>query len=316
MTFLSKSWYVINSIPYVVFSILFFAIVVFIFVSPFIPKVKIFLKKHWITVPLTFVFTILFSFNFFKFVNYIQKSGVSSEAERRELKAQLQIEQAENSTLKDEIENLKHAALNIQNFMDICELNLLETDMKSTIAHTKNIDDITVNASGTKSHGKQFWMVTNYNFEGVKYGIDLKNVKIYENDNTLHVSGIKAKYNGTKDIKEPNDVLLEIRSYDAKDGFQYNEKVLYDKYSKVKLDELAKAYHKLDRDRFQNTTDEFDWVNKIVEKSAQSFFRTYLNSVNKNIVFDENESENSVPINEFLNTKIKEKEALLNASFF
>ena len=292
--FLSSAWYNFQSIPYLAFAIIFICAILFVYIAPkFIAQIK-WLHNIWIAIPVVFILSIGFSSNLIKFIDYTRKAGISSEAERKELKTMLNLTNTDNKILRIEIENLRHAALNVQTLSNIKEVNLLETDMTSTIAHTENFDD-EPNKLNTGSHGKQFWLVSQYNLKGIKYGIDLEKIKVALENDKIVIYGIEPKYNGIEHKDEPINVLCEVRRYDSENGILKNEKVLYDAVSLAKRDELVQKYHEIDMERIEKTTDQFEWINSLVEKYAHEFIESFLYPLGKEIVYIKTTEDEIIP---------------------
>ena len=282
---LTESWYNVQSIPYLIVALIFFAVILFVYIAPKFIKQISFLKNTWIAIPVVCILSVIFSYNLFNFMKYQNKADGVGELEKKELQSMVNLLETENEIQRTEIENLRHAALNVQQLLEIEEINLIETDMTTTIAHTEPFDNES-NFWGSGSHGKQFWIVSQYNLKGIKYGVDLTKIQVLSAGNEIHVYGIQPKLTGAPLDEKPKDVLCEIRSYDSENGILKNEKVLYDAASQKKKEELRDKYHSIDMERIEKTTDEFEWINTTVEKSAQNYLETFLLPVGKKIVFE------------------------------
>lgn len=304
---LSSFWYHVQSLPYIFWALIIFCAAVFVFLGPYF-----LLKAHkqekiaeicqkWIVAPVIFILAIGFSSMLFKFIDYQNKAGVANAADKKELQKLLNLANTENTSLRTEIENLRHASLNVQNFSKITKLSLIETDMVSTIYHTEIFDD-EPNVIGKGSHGKQFCLVSHYNIKGLNYGIDLDKIYVSLIDNKLYIFGLQPQYIGPE-VKTyaSNDVLCEIRKYTSENGQIKIDKVLYDPESILKMEELSKKYHIDDTERINNTTEEFEWINDLVEKEAKDFISTYFKPLEKEIIFEDTveSPDNSIPLKLF-----------------
>ncbi len=304
---LSSFWYHIQSIPYIFWALIIFCLIVAVFLVPyFVLKAKgheriAEIIQKWLVAPLVFILAIGFSSNLFKFIDYQNKAGVANEADKKELQKLLNLANTENTSLRTEIENLRHASLNVQNFSKITKLSLIETDMVSTIYHTEIFDD-EPNVIGKGSHGKQFCLVSHYNIKGLNYGIDLDKINVSIIDDKLHIYGLQPQYIGPE-VKTyaSNDVLCEIRKYTSENGQMKIDKVLYDPESILKMEELSKKYHIDDTARINNTTEEFEWINNLVENEAKDFISTYFKPLEKEIIFEDaiESPGNSIPLKLF-----------------
>ena len=71
----------------------------------------------------------------------------------------------------------------------------------------------------------------------------------------------------------------------GENGILKNEKVLYDAVSLAKRDELVQKYHEIDMKRIEKTSDQFEWINTLVEKYAHEFIESFLYPIGKEIVY-------------------------------
>ncbi|MBR5033231.1 MAG: hypothetical protein IKX70_06150 [Treponema sp.] len=305
---MSNIWYIFRSLPYAIVGIILLVLVLIVMFGQFAPKVnhiaETIIGRILISV-LIFILTIVMTINLNKLSVFVSKINTKNELDRKELDILLKEEKLKNEQLKTEVENLKHTALNVQSFKDISELCLVETDMKSTIAHTKSVKD--PEKGLVKMTGEEFWLVSQYDFEGIKFGVDLNNIKVLENGNNLYIYGLKGKYIATETSNIPNDVLCEIRSYELKDGKKINIKVLDDKFQDAK--KLAETYHKEDTERITKAVDNYEWIMNSCYKMGQVFVENYLRALNKTLIFASPDEENSkaISLQEYIDLQIENK---------
>ncbi|MDD7612477.1 MAG: hypothetical protein PUJ82_16340 [Spirochaetales bacterium] len=213
--------------------------------------------------------------------------------------------------LNNEIDLLKSAQVSMNSLNKICELALLETQLKQTDVHKEQID--TKEGAGVFADriDNEILVITTHDINA-KYGVDLKDVTIKEDsDRVLHVSGIKSKYIGSdKNISDTK--LSEIRqveykqSKDKRDFLQSNVKVLTDTQSLQRATNYARQYET----QFQNRLSlgqESNFLDDAVVKLAQNFITVTLAPLKQEIVFDSQKVE-GVPILDYLNEKIKSKQ--------
>ncbi len=305
---MSNVWYIFKSLPYAVTGGVLLVLAICVMFGQFAPKVNEFAKTiigRIIVSMLLFILTIFMTNNLSKFSAFKKKIIAKGELSQKELEILVKEEKLKNEQLKTEIENLKHTALNVQSFNDIKELCLVETDMKTTIAHTEPVKD--VEQGFRKMSGEEFWVVTHYDFQGIKFGVDLNNINVLEEGNNLYIYGIKGQYIGAENEVPPNDVLCEIRSYDLKDGNKINQKILDDKKEAART--LATKYHEADRERIKLGVDNYDWIMDTCYQSGKVFVENYLRLLNKNLIFKAPDEENdkAIPIMDYINQQIESK---------
>lgn len=305
---MTNGWYIFKSLPYAIVGVVFFVLVIVVMVGQFFPKVNGFAETYFGRIIVSILvcgLTVVMTLNLSKFSAFMKKVNAKEELTKKELDTMLKAERIKNEQLKTEVENLKHTALNVQSFKDISELCLVETDMKSTIAHTKSVKD--PEQGILKMTGEEYWLVSQYDFEGIKFGVDLNQIKVLPEGNDLYVYGLKGKYIGVENQQEPNDVLCEIRSYELKDGKKINIKVLDEKYQTAK--EIAGQYHKEDKERITKAVDNYEWIMNSCYKMGQVFVNNSLKLLNKNIIYKapEEENENAIPLQEYIDLQIQKK---------
>lgn len=310
MSGISNAWYIFKSLPYAIVGVVLLLIVVIglIICQFFVPKYKDFAKTiigRIIVSSSIFILTIFMTINLSKFYSFMRRIEANGELTAKERDILLKEEKLKNEQLKTEIENLKHTSLNVQSFENLSELCLLGTNMKSTIAHTKTVKD--PEQGITKIKGEEFWVVSLYDFEGIKYGVDLTELKILQDGNDLYVYGIKPKYIGIENPKLPNDVLCEIRSYELKDGEKVNVKVLNERNAEA--NKLADKYHTEDTERIKKAIDDYEWIRESCWEIGKVFVEDYLKLLNKNIkcMRPEDENESAIPLQDYLTLQIESK---------
>ncbi|MCH5291848.1 MAG: hypothetical protein J1D88_08875 [Treponema sp.] len=219
------------------------------------------------------------------------------------------------ANLANEIDLLKNAQLSMNTLNEICELALIETELKQT--------DVRKELLGTQEGmglladriDSEILVITTHDINA-KYGVDLKTVTIREDsDGVLHISGVRPKYIGSsKNIFDPK--LSEIRKVEYNKSknnelTQSKVTVMNDRQSIQLANEKANEFEK----EFQNRLSlgqETAFLDDAVVKLAQNFIKVTLAPLNQKIAFG-GEEVSGVPILDYLNGKIKDKQTEMDS---
>lgn len=216
------------------------------------------------------------------------------------------------ANLQNELDLLKSAQLNMDSLNKICQLALLETQLKQNDVRLEEIDSSEDNGLfGADKVVSEILVITTHDINA-KHGVDLKDVMIKEdNQGILHVCGIKPKYIGSdKNISETK--LCEIRkveykkSKDKKEFIPSKVLVLSDNENVNRATNKARTFET----EFQNRLSqglESNFLDDAVVKLAQNFIKLTLAPLSREIVFDDNLND-GVSILDYLNGRIKAKE--------
>ena len=223
------------------------------------------------------------------------------------LAAEQKKKDAEIKALREEIELLKSAELSMQSMSRICEMALLETSLKQIDVQkepltTKKGAGILADTIVEES------LVIQAHDINAKFGVDLRQVKVIEEENTLYISGIKAKYIGS-DKNITNHILSEIRKVELK-GSSSTTTIFNSSADK----ELARQKEIDAENNFQKRLAkglELKFMDDAVVKLAENFITAILSPLKKSIVFTSNDT--GKPILEFLSNEINEKNIMLEA---
>ncbi len=305
---ISNAWYIFKSLPYAIVGFILLIIIVLglIICQFFIPRYKDFAATKFGRVVIStsvFILTIFMTNNLNKFYSFMKKINEKGEITAKELDILLKEEKIKNEQLRTEIENLKHTSLNVQSFESLKEVALLGTNMKSTISHSKTLKDPGKGISKIK--GEDFWLISLYDFEGIKYGVDLTKLKAYQDGNDLYIYGITPEYIGIENPKFPKDTLCEIRSYELNGEEKVNIKVLDER--KMEAKKLADKYHEEDIERIKKAIDDYEWIKESCWEIGTVFVQDYLKLLNKNIkcMKPDEDNEDAIPLQEYLNLQIE-----------
>ena len=206
--------------------------------------------------------------------------------------------------LDDEIDLLKNTQLSMNNLNRICEMALLETQLKQTDVR-KHVLDSEKGIIADRVEN-EILVVTTHDINA-KFGVDLKQVLVREGkDNQLIISGIKSKYIGSD--RNISDVKIsEIREIKYKNGLISNKSVLYDKANIQRANNYAQLYETEYQKRLSDGL-ESNFLDEAVVKLSQNFISVILAPLKKEISFENNSTEEGVPIFDYLNSEIEAKQ--------
>lgn len=206
--------------------------------------------------------------------------------------------------LDDEIDLLKSTQLSMNNLNKICEMALLETKLKSTDVRKEILNsDKGIIADRVENEAL---VITTHDINA-KFGVDLKQVLVREGENNqLIISGIKSKYIGSD--KNISDVkVCEIREIKYKNDLISNKSVLYDKANIQRANNYAQLYETEYQERLSDGL-ESNFLDEAVVKLSQNFISVILAPLKREISFENDSTENGVPIFDYLNSEIEAKQ--------
>lgn len=208
------------------------------------------------------------------------------------------------NNLDDKIYLLKNTQLSMNNLNRICEMALLETQLKSTDVRKEMLTfDKGIIADRVENEAL---VITTHDINA-KFGVDLKQVLVREGDNNqLIISGIKSKYIGSD--KNISDVkVCEIREIKYKNGLVSNKAILNDKENLQRANNYAQLYETEYQNRLSKGL-ESDFMDEAVVKLSQNFITVILAPLKKEISFDNTAYSDGIPILDYLNNEIEEKQ--------
>lgn len=206
--------------------------------------------------------------------------------------------------LDDEIDLLKNTQFSMNNLNKICEMALLETKLKSTDVRKEILNsDKGIIADRVENEAL---VITTHDINA-KFGVDLKQVLVREGeDNQLIISGIKSKYIGSD--RNISDVKIsEIREIKYKNDLISNKSVLYDKANIQRANNYAQLYETEYQKRLSDGL-ESNFLDEAVVKLSQNFISVILAPLKREISFENDSTENGVPIFDYLNSEIEAKQ--------
>ncbi|MDR0527559.1 MAG: hypothetical protein LBG79_07090 [Spirochaetaceae bacterium] len=226
--------------------------------------------------------------------------------EREKLENQIKIAEQtiEMEALKDNVKLLENAQLSMRSFEKILEVALLQANLKQTLVRKERISAVEQGIFVDNYYDEVLVVITHDLM--AKYGIDLNKVKITRIDgNTAVISGIKSKFIGTS-RNVSNIPVREIREVNFKKGAIDSIKIKNDTSSNNKALQYAETYE----NEFQRKLSEgveLNFMDEAVIQLAQNFIRVMFAPLYKNIRFDNAERVGALPLPEYLDRELKDK---------
>jgi hypothetical protein len=210
--------------------------------------------------------------------------------------------------LENTIRHLESTGFNLQEFKKILELGLIETTLKQT-ALTKNTFDYTHRGIlPSSNYDWEYLGVLTSNLQA-SFGVDLNTIKLYNSSaDTVMVYGIKSKFLGTRNFTSTVEVS-EVRKLMTNSNGHYSADIQIDN-SRPAIIALRKQENTMEsnyRNRL-NQGLETGFMDDTVKKLAENFVKMILAPLDKNIVFTDYDSPDSLHLTIFLEQVKKEKE--------
>ena len=261
-----------------------------------------------------------------KEIELVEKEKEIEKQKLVNLRQKLNIE-----TLENEVTLLKNSQLQINNYKEIAEVNLLETNLKQTTVSKTQIGNV-------KDNNRGWWMFSDKyrEYDDVlvvlthdivaKFGFDINEVKIMDSEempNAILVSQIKPKFTGTTK-NDATKVLTEVRHFELDDQKANKEidtskfkswkdypskykhgSILFEREAEAMkyADKVIKEFNK----RLSQGL-ETEFLNKPLEELCKKFISSILLPLNKQIIFVKEAMPNALSIDEYFKTKIETKE--------
>ena len=234
-------------------------------------------------------------------------------------------------TLENEVTLLKNSQLQISNYKEISEVNLLEANLKQITVGYKQLGEVKIGDKGwilpdKYEHVDDILVILAHDMIA-KFGFDINEIKIMDSEevsNALLVSQVKPKFTGvTRDRHDK--ILTEVRHFEvdvqrvANNGVCIEEISSYDdmptKYKHLTVDFTKKhkaiSYADEEISNYKERLAkglETEFLNKPLEELCKKFVKTILMPLNKQIIFVEEVKEGSLSIDEYFKNKIGVKE--------
>ena len=217
--------------------------------------------------------------------------------------------------LNEEINLLKNTRLSIEKFKEICEVALLEAELKNTDVKKQTLST-KYKKPNNISKGRTDTDILIIKTRNViaKYGIDLNEIKIHEDNNKLYISNINLKNIGLvypEQGKSTETIISEVREavYDDKQQ-NTSTKVLNDRDSLRLINAKSEEFDNEWRKRVsQNPEQENAGLSQAVKKLGERFIEVILSPLGKEIVFEDSHNYNGVSIFEYIDGRVNSLEA-------
>ena len=249
-----------------------------------------------------------------------QQKLKEAEAEKAKQAEEIRKQNIAIDRLSDKVKLLEGAQLSVAKFEQILKVALLETNLKTKLVKRKSDDkpkDLTVK----KWYGKkatvqgestldEILVILDYDINAV-FGVDLKKIKVSKIDEkTVVFSGISPVHIAKPSCK-PTLILEEMRTLYFKGDMTDN---VVTKYDKTSVMEAAKYTRSVQDEFLDNikTSDELCCMNAAVIELAKNFIKVMFAPLyGNNIIFEDKERPNALPIVEHIESEIEKNNALI-----
>lgn len=237
-------------------------------------------------------------------------------------------------SLESELRLLKNAQLQMNDYTEISEMNLLETNLKQTSVNRKITRPLYIEKW---TDGMWWWKedkelacydeaIVIWTHDIIaKFGFDMKEIRIansQEIQNTILVSGVKPKFTGKTKDKHHKE-LAEVRTTflnpkDIKDTFGHVtgvpiENIMKKNFNKTILidpqqDRVATDYADVCREEFNERLlqgVETKFMEEPIKKLSEKFLKLILAPLNKKIIFVEETSEDALSIEDYIKNQVE-----------
>lgn len=265
-------------------------------------------------------------------LDLLEQKEINAKQEIIKTRQQIGIE-----SLESEVRLLKNAQLQMNDYTEITELNLLETNLKQTSVDRKITRPLQVEKW---TEGMWWWKedkerasydeaIVIWTHDIVaKFGFDMKEIRIansQEMQNTILVSGVKPKFTGETKDKHHKE-LAEVRTTylnpkEIKDTFGYIEGVSIENIMKKNFykeiwinsgkDRVATDYADICREEFNERLlqgVETKFMEEPIKKLSEKFLKLILAPLNKKIIFVDKTSEDALGLEDYLKNQIESLE--------
>lgn len=267
-------------------------------------------------------------------LDLLEQKEINAKQEIIKTRQQIGIE-----SLESEVRLLKNAQLQMNDYTEITELNLLETNLKQTSVDRKITRPLQVEKW---TEGMWWWKedkerasydeaIVIWTHDIVaKFGFDMKEIRIansQEMQNTILVSGVKPKFTGKTKDKHHKE-LAEVRTTffpdtkEIKNTFGYVEGVPIENLMKKnftgqhtfvnsKKDREAANYADTCLEEFNGRLVqgvETKFMEEPIKKLSEKFLKLILAPLNKKIIFVDKTSEDALGLEDYLKNQIESLE--------
>jgi phage terminase Nu1 subunit (DNA packaging protein) len=200
---------------------------------------------------------------------------------------------------------LERARLSMQSFQEIAELALTQANFSQTLVRKEPVSPIETGYGLLADYYYDEALVIIAHDINAKFGIDLKEVKIAKaQDNSVVVSGIRPRFIGANQ-NESKTLVKEIRRVDNKFGVPYRVRIK-DQRQDVALADIKADQYELEFQKKLSEGMEMAFMNNAIVQLAQNFIKIVLTPLYSNIVFNNVDAPEALPLLDFLTKEINE----------
>jgi hypothetical protein len=200
---------------------------------------------------------------------------------------------------------LERARLSMQSFQQIAELALTQANFSQTLVRKEPVTPIETGWGLLADYYYDEALVIIVHDINAKFGIDLKQVKIAKTkDDSVVVSGIRPRFIGA-DKNESKTLLKEIRRVDNKLGVPYRVRIK-DQRQDVTLADIKAEQYELEFQKKLSEGMEMTFMDNVIVQLAQNFIKIVLAPLYSNIVFNNVDAPEALPLLDYLTKEINE----------
>jgi hypothetical protein len=242
-------------------------------------------------------------------------------AEVEKLKAENKIKSLEREKLDNEItiakqsieiealnaDNilLERAKLSMQSFQQVAELALAQANFSQTLVRKEPVTPIETGWGLKADFYYDEALVIIAHDINAKFGVDLKEVKIAKaKDNSVVVSGIRPRFIGANQ-NESKTLVKEIRRVDNKFGVPYRVRIKDQRQDTILAGIKADQYE-LEFQKKLSEGMEMAFMDNAIVQLAQNFIKIVLAPLYNDIVFNNTEAPEALPLLDYLAKEINE----------
>ena len=206
------------------------------------------------------------------------------------------------NNLKNEIERLQNMQLNVSSIENLLSVSLLEIDTHFQDFKKKTVADaVQENVFGKTRKITEYLGYFNEKIK-VRYGIDLKKIRIHDSGTKIVVSGIKCEYQGVREQDTVNTHYeLREKRVSADGSAIHSHKVVQGDKDSLLLD--AHKEHQSELKKKLNSGIDLtglEGASTFVEKLGEEFVRNFFFRTGREIEFSESDSETGYPLEEYV----------------
>jgi hypothetical protein len=200
---------------------------------------------------------------------------------------------------------LERARLSMQSFQHIAELALTQANFSQTMIRKEPVTPIETGWGLLADYYYDEALVVIAHDINAKFGVDLKEVRIAKaNDNSVVVSGIRPKFIGANQ-NESKTLVKEIRRIDNKFGVPYRVRIK-DQRQDVTLADIKANQYELEFQKKLSEGMEMAFMDNAIVQLAQNFIKIVLAPLYSNIIFNNTDVPEALPLLDYLTKEINE----------